>query len=130
MLSDEQRAVFEPHLTAALHYAPPWLDNLTVRYDPDESNLLSTSVLPEYRTSSIRVGNGWFSETEHERAVSVYHEVLHAHVETLAVVFHDLLTAWEPDEAMQRWAKEQWRRAEEATVCDLSRSITNREKRT
>jgi hypothetical protein len=127
IVSAEHRTALEPLLARALHYAPPWLANVSVIYDPHEKSLLSTTVLPEYRVQTIRVGNGWFSETAEERAVNVYHEALHAHVETLAVVFQDLLTACEPSDQLRRWAEEQWRRAEEAVVSDLARSIAGRE---
>ncbi len=123
LVSADMRHQIEPHLLAALRYCPPWMLTLTVRYEPHEGDLLSTSVLPEYRTASIVVGSGWFSDTDIEKRVSFVHEILHQYVETLAVVFRDLLGAMEPDKAMKTWAGEQWRRAEEAMICDLSRSL-------
>lgn len=129
MLSPEQRKAVEPMLLRGMHYCPPWIASMAVRYDPEERNLLSTSVRPEYRYASLRVGNAWFSESKDERGVAVYHEVLHQYVEALAVVFNDLLeAATEEDSPLAKWASEQWRRAEEAMICDLSRAIAAREK--
>jgi hypothetical protein len=120
----EQRTALEPGVTEALRYVPPWVRSVNVRFDPDESQLASVSVLPEYRTLTIRVGSGWFSETASERRVALIHEVTHAYVEVLAVVFSDLLNATtNDDDALRDWAREQWRRAEEGVCSDLSRAI-------
>lgn len=124
IVAPEQRQEIEPHLTVALRYLPPWVRSLTVRYDPTEENLASVGVQPEYRTAAVRVGDGWFSESHAERRIAMVHEVLHAHLQTLAVVFADLLAAMEPDDALRRWAEEQWRRAEEGVCTDLADVLT------
>lgn len=124
------REVFEAHLTKALHYAPPWLRMVTVRDDAADSGcLLNTSVMQEYRVSTIRVNDSWYAESDPEKLVAVVHEVLHAHIEGMAVVFKDLLSAIEQDEhsPLRKWAEEQWRKAEEGCISDLSRAIAARE---
>lgn len=129
-LAEQGKARFAPFLARALHYAPPWLRSLVVRENTaDDASLLNTSVMEEYRVSVIRVSDAWYAESEPEQLIAAIHEVLHSHVEGLAVVFRDLLQAVEPDEkaALRKWGEEQWRRAEEACISDLSRAIAARE---
>lgn len=124
IVADEQRDTLQEDLEFAICFAPRWLDLLTVRYDPAEEHLASTSPSPEYRNASIRLGNGLFSEDREERRCALLHEVLHGQVSVLAQVFDALLdAAIEKDSALHKWACEQWRQAEEACICDLSRRI-------
>jgi hypothetical protein len=123
MLTDEMRAQVEPTLRAALRYAPVWLQSMNVRWDSDVGGLLCINAQPEYRCANIRVGDQWFSEGEGERRIAFVHEILHTQVQCLAVVLDDLIDATDPAEPLRKWAKEQWRRAEEGMICDLSRRI-------
>lgn len=124
MVGDEQRATIQPMLAHAWKALPPWVEALSVRYDPDEANLASINVLPEYRTAHIRIGNAWFSDTAAERQASITHEVTHAHIEPLAKVYDALLEACtEADSPLRKWAEEQWRKVEEGVVSDLSRVL-------
>lgn len=108
----------------AARFAPGWMETLTVRYDPAEGDIASVSSSPEYRNAAIRVGNSFFADDASERRVSLTHEVMHGHIETLAYVFNALLeSTTEEDSPLRKWAKEQWRQAEEGCVCDLSRRI-------
>lgn len=125
----EQREKVESALLRALHYAPSQTESVSIRYDPNEGNLASTTPLPEYRTANIRIGNGIFSETGDERAIAILHEVLHQHIETLAVVFDGLVRATTTEgDALRAWAEETWRRAEEGVIAELSHRIHEREK--
>lgn len=128
-LYPEQREKIEGPLMRALFYAPSSIHVVCVRYDGGIDDLASTSVLPEYRTANIAVGSGFFADAQDERSVVMLHEVLHQQVETLAVVFDDLLKAAVADEdaALHKWAKDQWRRAEESLITDLARRIHARE---
>lgn len=123
LLSDQMRVQIEPCLRAALRFAPPWLQSLSVRYDPNVEDLMQIGVRTEYRHANIQVGNAWFSETESERRNAVIHEMVHTHTQGMHDVYAALLEALEPPEAVKRWADEQWRRAEESAVCDLSRVL-------
>ena len=127
-LYPEQREKVEHHMLRALHYAPSQTESVAVRYDNAETNLASTSPLPEYRTASIRLGNGIFAETERERGIAILHEVLHQHIEQLAVVFDGLVQATTSEgDALRTWAEEMWRRAEEGVISELSHRIYERE---
>lgn len=123
IVSPEQQPTIESALIPALRFVPPWLQSLTVRYDPSEENLAAIHVQPEYRHANLRIGNAWFSEIEEERAVALLHEVLHCHIEALAVVYDGLMQATTEEGPLKTWAAEAWRRAEEAVVCDLSRVL-------
>jgi hypothetical protein len=124
LVNDEQRAFIKPLWADVSRFLPTWVQSVSIRFDPNCDDLANISVRPEYRTASIRIGSAWFSEEAAERRVTLLHEVLHAYVEELAVVFRDLLGACEPKEPLRKWAEEQWRRAEEGAVCDLSRRLS------
>jgi hypothetical protein len=124
-MEQEQREAVEPLWNKVSYLLPTYIQCLNIRYNAHSENLAQTGVLPEYRTVSLEIGPAWFAETEAERLVALRHEVLHTYIETLSVVFGDLLTAAVPDEnaPLRQWGKEQWRRAEEGVISDLSRRL-------
>lgn len=124
-MEEEQRAKVEPVWNRVCYLLPPHVQSLNIRYNAHSDNLAQAGVLPEYRTISLEIGPAWFAETDSEKEVALRHEVLHAHVEVLAAVFNDLLNATviDEDSPLRLWAKEQWRRAEESVISDLSRRI-------
>lgn len=124
IVQDHMRGQIEPHLEAALAVAPRWLQSLTIRYDPSVDGLLDVGSQPEYRFAVIRVGNAWFSEDETERNKAFVHEMVHVHLQPLHGVLEDLADAVNVDSNLRRWMAEQWRRAEEGAICDLTDVLT------
>lgn len=124
IVTDEQRATLEPDVAFAVRMVPRWVDTVTVRYDPDEQELCSVGSAVEYRCVGVTVGDGYFSQDSSERRWAITHELVHGHIEPLANAFMSLLNATtEEDSPLYKWAKEQWRQAEEGCVCDFARRI-------
>lgn len=124
LMSAEQREHVEPMLLRALTIAPGWLRAMSVRFDPNEEDTAAITVRSEYRMAHLRVGDAFFSDTKAEQPVTLIHEVVHIHVGQLSAVFSALLeAATEADSPLRKWAKEQWRLAEETVACDLTAKI-------
>lgn len=124
IVSDEQRAVLEPDVAFAVRMSPRWVDTVTVRYDPEERDLCTVASSVEYRNVAVVVGAGYFAQTPTERRWAVTHEFVHGHIEPLALLYESLVEATTDEDApLRKWAKEQWRQAEEGCVCDFARRI-------
>lgn len=90
---------------------------------PDIEWIVEPEMREEYRTAHMKIGNSWFSERASERLVALTHEVIHTHLQALENAFQALIDACDPGEPLAKWAKEQWRLAEEQAVSDLSRTL-------
>lgn len=79
--------------------------------------------------ATIGISGAWLSKEEmHRRGRTVAHELVHLSLEPMADAFRDVLkaTLGDKDEALRSWAKEQWRRAWEGAVCDLTGALVHR----
>jgi hypothetical protein len=124
ILSDHQREYIEPLMERVRVVMPHWVQGVSVRYDPDLSDVARVHAQPEYRTMGIGIGDSWFSEVPDEQTVHLIHEICHSHVAAMAAVFKGMLNAHtEEDSAMRSWGEEAMRIAEEGCVSDLSRTF-------
>lgn len=122
IVSDNQRDALAAPVDRALGAAPHWLRELTLRYDPGmDEGILLIRISEEYRCAGVRVSDAYFADTEHQRWLAPIHEISHLHYRRLSDVFQSLLrAATNEDDPLRKWADEEWRRAEEASVCDLA----------
>jgi hypothetical protein len=80
ILSDHQREQIEPLMERLRAVMPPWVASMTVRFNPDLSDVARVNAQPEYRMIGINIGDSWFSETPEEQTVALVHELAHGFV--------------------------------------------------
>lgn len=124
----EVRRAFAPLLYQHLWLVPGWCRQLFLQYDPhgDPNADASSSSEPEYRQGRITLHAGWLDANPTQRRLEVIHEILHLpmspmveeHAEAVDRLFVDG-DAPKYRETLQ----EQWRKAFEGTVQDLSFAI-------
>jgi hypothetical protein len=122
ILSDHQRAQIEPLFELLRPVMPPWIAGMSVRYNPDLTDIAQITAQAEYRTAGIKIGDGWFTDTPDEQIVHLIHEIAHCHVAAMSQAYVGMLNALtEEDSALRKWGEEALRIAEEGCVSDLSR---------
>lgn len=133
-LPGEVRDAFGAALLPVLSLAPAWLHTLNVRWEPngppsseDDGGpppTLSVVASPEYREATVFVGPTFLSEQARERLNLVRHEFLHLPLAEMdAVVVSLLARLKESQPEFHAFAAEQYRRALEGAVCDLTRAL-------
>jgi hypothetical protein len=116
------RPVIEEVLEHHLWIVPTWCHRIYVGYDdrPADGGLaLFVETNPEYRWARITVCPGVLKCPAWEKEQHVVHELFHLPLEPLHVLAADLRNL-AADRAPAAFLNEQWRRAWEGAVCDLT----------
>lgn len=125
--ADEVPAEVRPAIAAALEEAidvlPRWLTEMSVRWASGSSALAEMNTQADYRRAILTVHAGWLEISPAERVEVIQHELVHVLVQPVVDVLHNVLDACEAPEAVQRFAKEQIRRAWEGATCDVTDAI-------
>lgn len=120
----ELRSALQPLLDEFKYLVPTWCHtvNISNSTEAKEEELACAQVLPEYRQAFICFSPLWIEAREDLRRDAVLHEILHISIEPMRQVLIDLLDSTYDDDRAGA-AHEQWRKAFEGTVCDLSRAL-------
>jgi hypothetical protein len=112
-----------PQLEAWAHLLPTWCHQVVLRWDPDNrADNFSVSTAQEYRWIKVTASPGFLAASPTERSDSVIHEFVHALLDPVMEILDRL--AEDAPKGLQKYLKEERRRSLEATVCDITRSLS------
>lgn len=129
-LPNEVREALRPLLHQYLWLVPGWCRLLQVRYqqghEGGEAVQAQMSVSEEYRWAELVLFAGWIDSCPTERRSTIIHELLHIPTGPAATIHLNTVDRlFEDGDApkFRETLKEEWRRAYEASVQDLTFSI-------
>lgn len=109
-------------------FLPAWVEVVRIGWRQDGDLTLEVRMEEEYRVAGIAVGDGWGRVPPEDRPRLLFHEFIHVHQCHLWEAFHALLRAVEPEAGLERWAREEARKASERCANDLERVLWERMK--
>ena len=122
------RKDIEPHVKRFAPVLPSWVETVRICFVPAPDDVptavASTNISHEYRQLRVSVHPAYLIQEEYQKALVFIHEFVHAPHDAMDQVFDSLLNATViEDSALEKWAIEEWRRAEESCVTDLEHGI-------
>jgi hypothetical protein len=121
----EIRDAIDPILREHLWILPTYLHEVYVRFtkDDDPNASLSTHIKEEYRKMVFYIHPPWLLGDTALRTKNIRHEFVHALVDPLHTVAHQLIDTGILEEKTKAWAREEIRLAVERSTCDVEHMI-------
>lgn len=117
----EVRQAIEPVLMRFLYLLPGWVYELRIGWDEENTSILRSNIVPEYRGGLLSVCPGFLRRTPEQRADDVVHEIVHYSLEPLRHVACDLVDELEKVKpGFKDWGTEAIRKAVEGATCDVT----------
>lgn len=121
----EIRDAIDPILREHIWILPTYIHEIYVRFtkENDLNATLSTHINEEYRKLVFYIHPPWLLSGVSVRTKNVRHEFVHALVDPLHTVAHQLVDAASFEEKTKTWAREEIRLAVERSTCDVEHMI-------